>query len=483
MKKGKEYYEVEAPCNHVDYGITKRSFIKIITGFLLIVFFELKSKLMEVFTFCDSKDGLAIAGNSDLTAKNRIKQTASNYNLGVEKNGKSKVYFASDNTPEKNMDNILRALGGIKSIIGEEDIVILKPNAQWWAQGMTNTNAMKAFIKQVLSIPGFKGEIIIAENHQYANPDSRGWTTDQPNGDFNYNQLVDYFNKKGFRNVSKYHWRCAGPNPNPIEGDDELGSKIVTGPGEGDGYVWSDKIIYQSPLHRRCLLTWPVFTSAYSGVTIDFKNGAWENGQYTGQPVKFINFSAINHHTKYGGVTASVKNYMGIVDMSCGFQGSTPKNLFNTHFIGIRQLSIPYLEKLRPYRVRKKIQDWIFSYNHENFNHTGGVLGKFMKDVRFADLNFITAHWVGWGHRTRIEKSAYPKVLLASKDPVAVDYVAAKEVLHPLTLLNEKENLKYYSRLNDPEDKNGPFYRFLLKCHEEGIGNIDPKLHKVIKIV
>jgi hypothetical protein len=338
----------------------------------------------------------------------------------------------------------------------------------------------EAFIENVLSIPGFSGEIIVADNHQYANPNSRAWTTDQPNGAYNYNELVAYFNDKGYRNVSKYHWRCAGPNPNPIEGDDELGSKIVSGPEEGDGYVWSDKIVYNSPMRRRCLLTWPIFTSTYSGVTIDFKEGAWQNGHYTGQPVKFINFSAINYHTKYGGVTASVKNYMGIVDMSCGFQGSTPKNLFNTHFIGLRTSSIPYLDKLRPYRLRMKIQDWLWDYNFKNFHDTGSVLGTFMREVRMADLNFITAHWIGWGSRTDKERSGYPKALFASKDPVALDYVACQEALYPLTL--ESTDQESFIKLNDASIKEGPFHRFLLSCHNEGIGNIDPRKHEVIKL-
>ena len=55
-----------------------------------------------------------------------------------------------------------------------------------------------------------------------------------------------------------------------------------------------------------------------------------------------------------------------------------------------------------------------------------------MREVRMADINFITAHWIGWGSRTRFDRSGKPKALLASPDPVAIDFVAAQEVLMPL---------------------------------------------------
>jgi len=62
---------------------------------------------------------------------------------------------------------------------------------------------MKEFIEHVLRIPGFKGEIIIADNHHSEPDNSRAWTTLFKNGDFNYNELVEYFQSKGYRNVTK----------------------------------------------------------------------------------------------------------------------------------------------------------------------------------------------------------------------------------------------------------------------------------------
>lgn len=399
-------------------------------------------------------------------------------NLGVSRGGLSDVYLARGETPEHNMRNIIKMLGGISSIIDKDDIVVLKPNAQWWYQGTTNTDAMHAFIQAVLSIPGFRGEIIIAENHQYAIADSRGWNTTKRNGRYNLNELVAHFNAAGHRNVTKYHWQCAGPNPRPLQGSASSAARIVKGPEDGDGYVWNHELVYISPLGRKCLLTYPIFTSAYSGVTIDFKNGAWKNGKYTEQSLKFINFSALNHHSEYSGVTASVKNYMGIVDMTCGFQGTIPKDHWNTHFIGIRDDFAPPLYKYIPWRIKIKIDGL---YKMKYFYHTGGVIGSFMREIRMADLNIITAHWVGYGSRTDTNKSGYSKAILAGKDPVALDYIAGREVLSPLTR-EKAPNNKWLNRINDVTDKQGPFHKFLTACYQQGIGNIEPDKMRVVSM-
>ena len=127
----------------------------------------------------------------------------------------STIYEVRNGTPEQNIEKVIEMMGGITRFIGEDDIIVLKPNAQWWNQGMTNTNAMKGFIELVLNIPRFRGEIIIAENHHFIsilNSNNRGWTTKFRNGDFNFNELVEYFQYKGYRNITKYHWINAGLN-------------------------------------------------------------------------------------------------------------------------------------------------------------------------------------------------------------------------------------------------------------------------------
>jgi hypothetical protein len=464
---------MEPACPRAAGMVTKRTFIKSLAG--LIVACGMGFLGLFSFVFDRRRQNERPFEFSDAHAAPANAQQHSSPRIGVDPDGMSRVYIARDDTPENNMARILGALGGIEKLIGKRDIVILKPNAQWWNQGMTNTNAMKAFMEAVLAIPGFEGEIIICDNHQFAEADSRGWTTQERNGDYNYNELVQYFQAKGIKNVTKYHWQCAGPNPTPLQGDAASLAKRVRGPEDGDGYVWREDLVYSSPLGRKCMLTYPVFTSSYSGTTIDLKNGAWRNGAYTGQPVKLINFSALNHHGPYVGFTASVKNFMGIVDMTCGFQGSTPKGYYNTHYIGLRDLTVPFMEKI-PWRVKKMVTE----YNYRYFSHTGAVLGQFMSSIRKADLNIITAHWVGYGSRTNRNLSEFSRISLASTDPVALDYIASKEILLPIT--KSKTSESYFVVMNDATNENGCSYRFLMDCHRQGIGNIDQKRIKTVNV-
>lgn len=391
----------------------------------------------------------------------------------------SRIYTAVDADPAIAMNRLLESLGGIRSIIDQNDIVILKPNSQWWRQGMTNTDAMAGFIRQVLAIPGFDGELIIADNHQAAEPDSRGWTTEHPNGLNNYNDLIAYFNDHGHSNVTKYHWHPAGANPNPLQMDGS-GDAVIESPDQGDGYIWPKDIYYTCPFGNKTILSYPVFTSSYSGTTIDLKDGAFRDGRYTGQPVKLINFSALNHHGDYAGATASIKNFMGVVDMSCGYPAPAPEGTFNTHHTGASGMFRFMAAR------RKSLADlpWFWDIYHSpsvfRFRYTGGVLGAFMSRIRNADLHIITAVNVGFGSRTDPRLAYRADRLIASTDPVALDYWACKNVLLDATMkmASEREDL---IRLNDPSIETGPLRQFLDECRRELGGTVDSNLLQVVE--
>ncbi|MCP4633950.1 MAG: DUF362 domain-containing protein [candidate division Zixibacteria bacterium] len=381
--------------------------------------------------------------------------------------GSSDVYMTQGGSPSENMYELIEMLGGIESLIDKDDIVILKPNSQWRLQGMTNTDSMLALMEMILKIPGYSGEVIIADNHQFKEDNSLGWTTDTPNGRFNLNEVVEYFQDKGYPNVTKYHWHDAGANPNPLQGDAH-GNSVVEGSAQDDGYVWEEDNFYKAENGNICLMTYPIFTSKYSGITIDLKNGAFKNNEYTGQPVKFINISSLNHHSIYCGVTAAVKNLMGVVDMSCGTPAPEPADTYNTHHIGLISL---FLERLRRKSyVHWRIRDFVTKYivNEDDlidFHYTGGVLGHWMKTVRLPDMNIITAEWIGYGSRIDTKLSARPKALIASKDAVAADYYASKHILLPET--EKAAPSSNYLKLNDPDNDDGPFRKFLIYTARE----------------
>jgi len=449
---------------NLSYSITRRKLLKLLTSILMTIPFAR-------FLFANQRSDELIGPKSVSTESNISLRN----NIGVGVDGVSDVFFVKGGSPGENIIKLFDMIGGPGSIFGQNDIVVLKPNAQWRNQGMTNTDAMRSFIEILLAMPDFEGEVIIAENHQYKELNSRGWSTTQRNGSYNYNELIKYFNDRGYSNVTKYHWQCAGDNPVPLEANGCCG-KRVSGPEEGDGYVWRDDIVYTAPNGNKCWMTYPIFTSQYSGITIDLKNGAWKDGQYlSDKPIKFINFSALNHHGPSAGVTASVKNLMGVVDMTCGFHAPAPAGTFNVHFVGVKKY-IRYAERLhwRLSFLQKFIKR---KASMKEFHYAGGALGYFMKHIRMPDLNIITAEWVGWGDRIDISRSSRPRSILASRDPVALDYVAAAEVLYPSTPPEEKK----YRKLNDPFIKEGPFYKFLNECQRQGVGNIEKDKIRITK--
>ncbi len=373
---------------------------------------------------------------------NLIKQSTQANNQPV-----SHIYVAKNGTPQQNVTKVIEMMGGMERYIGKNDIVILKPNCQWWNQGRTNLAAMKGFIDLVLNIPGFRGEVIIAENHHFMDESMpageqdniRGWTHfSEINGDIdgvnhNVNTLIELYQKQGYKNVTKFHWRDGGPKPDGMWGNAKNGG-IVKGPSEGDGYVWSDVDYEFSQLFGlkkwKVRMTYPIFTSSYSRITIDLKNGAYQrNGKGGGEylshrSVKLINFAVLNTHGKDTGITSALKNYMGITDLSCGDTGLKPEGYYNVHNCGGR----------------------FFKYAK------AGPIAYFIKNIRKADLNIVTAEWIGWGHRTDTTKATRVRTVLASKDPVALDYYGAKYLVYPLSKHKE---------YHDPDNTNSAIRKFL----------------------
>jgi len=339
------------------------------------------------------------------------------------------ISVARNGSPAQNLDKVLELQGGIDRFVGPEDIVIIKPNCQWRNQGTTNIACVRRLIERILDIDGFQGEIIVAENIHRSPSNSEGWTVENAiNFDTelslkNYNQLIDYFQDRGHENVTKYHVKST-----------DRGGTVVTGPEDGDGYVHT-ALVYTSVTGDRTIMTYPVFTSAYSGITIDFKNGAWKNGSYLQRNITFINTSVLNEHGSVN-ATCSVKNLMGIVDLPGNETGLLPGGYKNFHSILTRGM--------------------------------GGALGMFMNTIRKPDLNIITAEWVGWGSRIDPALAAHARTVLSGTDPVSLDYWATKYVLYPHTP-DDYEEKEYHH----PDHDYTHLWKYLHTCHDEGIGTLD----------
>ena len=372
----------------------------------------------------------------------------------IARDVQSSVYRALNGSPSENLSTVIKLLGGIEKIIGEDDVVVIKPNVQWWNQGASNLSALKTFVDLIMNHPsGFYSEVVIAENcHRGSEPwksENSGWMRNfERNSDLkminNFNDLTGHLKKTYGNQFSTCHWI-----------DIDAGGKRVFSPADGIGYVYCDGTggVPLIPFNngakgddfREVIMTYPIFKTD-KGTIVDFKNGIWNDGTYTEQPLRFINFAVLNHHSNYCGATSAIKNYFGISDISGGGDGKLTDKYNNFHS---------------------------FAYNKWDVGPVPGMLGAevavFMNTIRKADLNIIAAEWVGLASRTEppVDRT---RTVLASTDPVALDYHATKYILYP------NSNIP----IHNPDDYESPLHQYLVKCAEHCGGVYDEK-HVALK--
>ncbi|MCL5966421.1 MAG: hypothetical protein M1550_04300 [Deltaproteobacteria bacterium] len=364
---------------------------------------------------------------------------------------KATVLRAINGSPSGNLAKVLELAGGVERYVGPEDIVLVKPNLQWWNQGAPNLAALSRFVETIFDRPGgFRGEVVLAENcHRGPNPfdsGAAGWAHPfERNSDLpevkNANDLVAVLKRKYGDRFTACAWIDAA-----------TGGRRVFSPKDGDGYVYCDGT-GGIPLiscdngavgkaRRTTIMTYPIFRTD-RGTIVDFRNGVWEKGAYAGRPLRFVVFSALNHHSRYCGVTSAVKNYMGIVDLSGGPDPANGGRLVGEHH---NFHSFPF-DKWAPGPAQGAL---------------GVAIGTFIRTIRRADLHVTTAEWVGLASRVDAPV-ARTRAVLASADPVALDVHAAKYVLFPNSSVP----------VHDPDDAGRPLRRYLESAASAGAGILD----------
>lgn len=354
------------------------------------------------------------------------------------------VFRAVNGRPEENLEKVLALMGGVETLFGDRDIVILKPNLQWYNQGAPNIAAMDRLVTLIMERPGgFRGQVVLAENiHRGARPWERaGWAvpfarnSDLP-GVRNYNELAAELKKRYGSRFSVCHLVNISS-----------GGMRVFSPADGPGYVWCDGTGgvpllaldngLEGPGRREVIMSYPILRTD-RGTLVDYRWGVWESGTYTGQPVKFVNCAALNHHSVYCGVTSAVKNYLGVSDLSGGPDptegGRLSGDYHNFHsfpFTGDGKGPVPGM--------------------------LGAEVGHFLKTVRRPFLNITTAEFCGLVHRIGLPV-ARTRAVAASKDPVALDVHAAKYILFPNSGISK----------HDPENRRSPAAQYLKQCARTG---------------
>jgi hypothetical protein len=388
------------------------------------------------------------------------------------------IHVAQGGTPADNVDEVLRKLGGIGTVVGGDDVVLIKVSAQWWNQGMTNVAAVKRVIDRIVELPGFAGEVIVFENTHFRLPggsglarafthpsvrnvDVPGWST--------LGDLVAHFERTaapvafvglvdaGSSSLSGEPWHDPG-HAHGIYGGDGRGP-IAAGE-ERDGYRWDFEHVFR--VRRSAFtvaqtpLTWPVFTSPRTGTVVDLRDGAFHVVGGRRVParrrVRWISMTTANEHGATG-FTGCCKSAMGVVDMSAGRLGTDP-------------------------RVRHYASVHYFGHPGASWR-MAGPLAHFARTVRAPDLYLAVAEWVGmtpangWdpSRDVRLDDAAavHARTVVAGVDPVAIDQWVARHVLMPRSGGRRG--------LYDLDDPDSPLTRFLREYRAVyGSGTLDPSL-------
>lgn len=268
-------------------------------------------------------------------------------------------------------------LAGPAGLIEPEDVVLIKVNAQWKYRGCTNSDLIRGLIERILEHPEtFSGEIVIIENGQGRGSlkcDTQTKRNQYPDRSVHANALnkkhsYTFLVDKVFNDPRVSYYLLDPIRERFIDRQDH----------KTDGYRLFGDVSY------------PCFTST-SGNRIELKEGVWEGEKFK-KNLKLINVPVLKHHDRGGSeITGALKHFYGVVSMKDG-------------------------NRFRHYR------------------RLGETCANMISNVRTPVLNIMDAIWVS--HKVL---QGYPddicfqaNQLMASQDPVALDYCAAKYIMYPI---------------------------------------------------
>ena len=269
------------------------------------------------------------------------------------------------------------ALSGSSGMIEHNDVVLIKVNAQWKYRGCTNSDFIRGLIQSILDHPdGFDGEVVVFENGQgrgSLNCDTLG--IDYPDASIHANANDEshsflYLINTVFNDPRVSSYLLDSIRKIEVEATDHV----------KDGYRRYENISY------------PCFTTA-RGHRVELQEGIWQGNGYS-QNLKLINVPVLKYHDTGGSeITASLKHFYGVVSMADGYS----------------------------------------SFRH--YSGLGETCGKMIVSVRTPVLNIIDAIWVSYSSLSGYPASTTFRAnqILASQDPVALDYWAAAYILYPIS--------------------------------------------------
>ena len=265
---------------------------------------------------------------------------------------------------------------GPQGLIAPGDIVLLKVNAQWKYRGCTNSDLVRGLVQRILDHPDiFHGEVVIFENGQ-----GRGSLNCDTSASYGGNTEV---HANAQDESHSFLWLV-----NTLFQDPRV-SAFLLDPVRSTFITDADHVT--NGYRRYENVSYPCFTTA-GGRRIELKEGLWNGSSYDSN-LKLINIPVLKHHDTGGSeITAALKHVYGIVSMADGQSGFR-------HYAGL-----------------------------------GETCGKMMVSVHAPVLNIMDAIWVSQSSLTGYPASTTFRAnqIVASQDPVALDFWTAKHILHPI---------------------------------------------------
>ncbi len=292
-----------------------------------------------------------------------------NNHAGVD----SLLYLMGNNGLKFYRSDVTGPVSGPLGMIASNDVVLIKVNAQWKYRGATNSDLIRGLIQAIQNhIDGFTGEIVIFENGQ-------------GRGSLNCDTAASYSDDRVHANaLNESHSFLYLVNT--IFKDSRISAFLLDPIRDRfinrDDHVTNGYRILEN-------VSYPCFTTKY-GTRVELREGIW-NGNGYDQNLKLINVPVIKTH---GGseITASLKHFYGVLSMNDGSSGYR-------HYAGL-----------------------------------GETCGKMVVSVRPPVLNLMDAIWVSYGSLQGYPPSTTYNAnrIVASQDPVALDYWVAKHILYPI---------------------------------------------------
>jgi uncharacterized protein (DUF362 family) len=282
------------------------------------------------------------------------------------------------------------ALNGTNGLIAAADVVLIKVNAQWKYRGCTNSDLVRGVIQRILEHPdGFSGEVVIVENGQ-----GRGSLACDTSASYGGDSGV---HANAQDESHSFLWLVDGlfadSRVSAFLLDPIRASFVAADEHTANGYRAFEYVSY------------PCFTTA-GGRRVELREGIWTGVTHVSN-LKLINIPVLKHHDVGGSeITGALKHMYGLVSMSDG-------NSDFRHYAGL-----------------------------------GETCGKMMVSVHTPVLNIMDAIWVSQSALAGYPSSATTRVnaILASQDPVALDYWSAKSVLYPID--NTERHLPTFSGID-----------------------------------